>query len=62
MDKKDKAVVCCFCGLSLPISEAVLIAVYPTQDKQEVQALYCHRYHFSEVIHKDIPLHPALVE
>ena len=56
----DDKVVCCFCGKSLPLKDAVILAVQTNVDNQEIQQLFCHKKHFVEKIDKTIVLHPDL--
>ena len=53
-------VVCCFCGISLPEDEAVLLAVYPTRERDEVQNLYADRRCLVRLLRPEVPRHPAL--
>lgn len=53
-------VVCCFCGESLALRDAVVLDVFPSYESEEMQELYCHRMHFAKLIDKSIPLHPDL--
>ena len=55
---KNSEVICCFCGKSLLIKDAVILNVQPCLESEEVQSLFAHRQHFVEKINKAIPLHP----
>jgi hypothetical protein len=64
MDGKlnNELVVCCFCGESLEINEAIIIVVYININEEETQQFYCHREHFVNAMHKTIFLHPSLTD
>lgn len=55
-------VVCCFCGESLSVEEAIILNVQPSVHSNEVQNLFSHRDHFVEKIDKSIFLHPDFFE
>jgi hypothetical protein len=54
MDNKinNLEVVCCFCGETLFMNEAVLLTARPSLENDESQNLFCHRVHLTEKIHK----------
>jgi len=58
---KEQMVVCCFCGDSLELKEAVRIIVYPLIDQDESQELFAHREHLVEKLYPSVPLHPDLL-
>ena len=51
-------VVCCFCGESLLLLNAIILNVQPNARSEEAQRLFAHKHHFTEKINKAIPLHP----
>lgn len=55
-------VVCCFCGQSLKIEDAMILLVYPNIHTDENQQLFCHKEHFIANIDKSIFLHPDFFE
>ena len=59
-DKKEK-VVCCFCGASLEIDEAVSLVVFPQVNGEESQQLFCHKKCLNDRLDKSIPRHPDLI-
>jgi hypothetical protein len=63
MDGSDmnEKVMCCFCGKQIDIKIAVLLQVFPYDNKDESQQLYCHRMCFVNKLHKNIPKHPDLL-
>jgi hypothetical protein len=61
LNMNDEFVTCCFCGETLVIDEAVLLAVYPTPDREESQGLYAHGNCLSSRLHPSIPRHPGLL-
>ena len=64
MDGKvnDKMVVCCFCGESLFLKDAVVLSVQLNISNHEKQQLFCHRNHLRERLDKSIILHPDFFE
>ena len=60
LNKND--VTCCLCGEPLLITEAAVLNIQPNIQSDEVQSLFCHKYHLVELINKSIPLHPDLFE
>lgn len=60
--ENQNSVVCCFCGRSLTISDAVQLLVIPPGQPDEGQTLYCHRDHLRTAVHSSIPLHPDISE
>ncbi len=55
-------VVCCFCGVSLPEEEAVLMVLYPLPDRVESQAFYADRACLDTLFRPEVPRHAALDE
>ena len=55
-------VVCCFCGASLNINEALIITIRPNVSSEDTQNLFSHRFHLIEHLHKSIILHPDIFE
>lgn len=53
-------VMCCFCGDGLYFDEAFQLAISPTVDTGEVQAVYAHKKCLDKVLHKDIVRHPDI--
>lgn len=51
-------VVCCFCGESVTLKEAAILAVRPNIDSEETQQLFSHKHHLVEKMHKSVVLHP----
>jgi len=64
MDGKlnNTEVVCCFCGESLDINEAVIITIKPNISSDETQNLFSHRMHLIEHLDKSVILHPDIFE
>jgi hypothetical protein len=58
---EDK-VICCFCGMDLFLSEAVILNIQPNIKSDEIQHLFCHKNHLVEKIDKSIMLHPDLLD
>jgi hypothetical protein len=58
---KERMVVCCFCGDSLELKEAVRLIVYPLIDQDESQELFAHREHLVAKLYPSVPLHPDLL-
>ena len=58
MDGYSNNVVCCFCGDSLPLENAIILNVQPNSNSEEVQKSFAHKQHFTEKIIRTIPLHP----
>jgi len=58
----SSTVVCCFCGESLNIKDAMLLTVKSSVLSEEKQDLFAHKQHFVEVINKAVPLHPDFFE
>ena len=59
---KNSEVICCFCGESLFVKDAVILNAQPSIESDEIQNLFCHKNHFVERIVKSIPLHPDFFE
>jgi len=57
-----KEVVCCFCGESFLITKAAILTIQPNIQSEEVQSLFCHKYHIVELINKSVPLHHDFFE
>lgn len=55
-------VVCCFCGNSLSIEEAVILNVQPNIESEESQTLFSHKEHFIKALDKTIMLYPDFFE
>ena len=55
---KNSEVICCFCGESLFLKDAVVLNVQSSFESDETQSFFSHREHFVEKIVKSIPLHP----
>jgi hypothetical protein len=51
-------VVCCFCGKSLLLEDAVVLSVQRNIESKETQCLFCHKKHFIEKLDKSVVLHP----
>jgi len=58
----SELVTCCFCGVTLPEPEAVLMVAYPTADRDEAQNLYADRGCLVRRLRPEVPRHPALEE
>jgi|GEM_PF-1991954 len=61
MDNIEK-VVCCFCGETLLLKDAVILSIQINIQIGETQQLFCHKNHFIALIDKSIPLHPDLFD
>lgn len=59
---EDLRAMCCFCGLSLPMVDAVALVVYPEPDHEESQAFYTHRRCLTGRLRPEIVLLPGLDE
>ena len=59
---KNSEVICCFCGKSLFLKDAVILNVQPSILSDEIQNFFSHKKHFTEKIIKSIPLHPDFFE
>jgi len=59
---KNSEVICCFCGESLFVKDAVILNVQPSIESDEIQNFFSHKEHFTEKIVKSIPLHPDFFE
>ena len=59
---KNSEVICCFCGKSVFVRDAVVLNVQPNIESEEIQNFFAHKEHFAEKIHKSIPLHPDFFE
>jgi hypothetical protein len=62
MINQAESVVCCFCGKSLPIGQAVLLVAYPRHGEDETQNLYSHKACLRARLHPSVPVHPDLFE
>lgn len=61
MTAESLVVTCCFCGNSLQAERAVVLAVYPSPDREESQTLYAHHRCLSQRLHASVPQHPDLL-
>lgn len=55
---KNSEVICCFCGKSVDVKDAIILNVQPSIESDEVQNFFSHKKHFTEKLDKSIPLHP----
>ena len=55
---KNSEVICCFCGKSLFLKDAVVLNVQTSVESDEIQNFFSHKEHFVEKIDKSIPLYP----
>jgi hypothetical protein len=61
-DSSNTGVVCCFCTLSLPYNQAVVLNVFQVSDSEETQSFFSHKKCLNDRIHPSIPRHPDLAE
>jgi hypothetical protein len=54
----NEHVMCCFCGNSLKLEDAVVLSVLVNIKAEEAQGLYCHKQHLLELLDKSVILHP----
>ncbi len=50
----SEQVICCFCGESLNMEDAMMLIVYSNINNEEGQQLFCHKEHFIEKLDKSI--------
>jgi hypothetical protein len=49
--------MCCFCGNSLNMEDAVVLSILPNIEAEEAQTLYCHKQHLLERLDKSVSLY-----
>ena len=54
--------LCCFCGDSVAVSEAIVLTVALNMNSEESQTFFAHKQHFVEALNKNIPLDPDFFE
>jgi hypothetical protein len=47
--------MCCFCGQSVGLADAIEITIKPQSELDEVQSLYAHAKCLDKVLDKDVP-------
>jgi hypothetical protein len=52
--------VCCFCGESVRLSNAVVLKIKPNLDSDEIQTLFSHKSCLGKLINPGIPMHPDI--
>lgn len=62
MDGLNNKVVCCFCGKSLLLRDAVVLIALPHINSEEEQQFFCHKEHLIENLDKSVILHPDLFD
>jgi hypothetical protein len=54
----DQRVICCFCGIGLPLEIAIVLNIKPNIKSTESQQLFSHKEHFIHLVKNNVPLHP----
>lgn len=54
----NNEIICCFCSKQLLLKDAAVLNIQPNINSDEIQSLFCHKYHIIELVDKSIPLHP----
>jgi hypothetical protein len=55
-------VMCCFCGETISLEEAVVLTVQSNIKNEEKQQLFSHRVCLVERVDKSVVLHPAFFD
>lgn len=55
-------VMCCYCGETILLENAVILTIQPSMENDEIQQLFSHKNCLVERMHKSVVLHPDIID